>query len=51
MHFSFLKTFANSMSNNYRCCGSNLFLVEFKFPFVFAMVMYQNEFKTKQNKV
>ena len=33
------------------CCGSILSLVQNLFSFVLGMVMYDNEFKTKENKI
>ena len=35
----------------YICCGSILSLVQILFSIVFGMVMYDNEFKTKGNKI
>ena len=33
------------------CCGSILSLVQIIFSFVFSIVMYDNDFETKENKI
>ena len=33
------------------CCGSILSLVQFLFPLFLCLVMYDNEYKTKENKI
>jgi len=33
------------------CCGSILSLVQFYLPLFLGMAMYDNEFKTKENKI